>query len=175
MTSVSAYSKMAFRDPSTIGAYRQQIVERLFGAMLSARLNELAQKAAAPILGAATSRGLFVKSAEVTTLSALAKEDSIDKALETLFIEAERVSQFGFTATELDREKTAYLRTVESAMAEIAKRPSDELADELVRNFTQAEPFPGLANEVEITRRVMPGITLAELNGLAKEWMPGNA
>ena len=172
MTSVSAYSKMAFRDPSTIGAYRQQIVERLFGAMLTARLNELAQRADAPILGAASNRSVFVKSAEVTTLSALAKEDAIDKALETLFIEAERVSQSGFTATELDREKTSYLRFVESAMAEIAKRPSDELADELVRNFTQAEPFPGLANEVEITRRVMPGITLAELNGLAKEWMP---
>jgi zinc protease len=141
MATVSAYSKMAFRDPSTIGAYRQQIVERLFGSMLSARLSELSQRVDAPILGAGSSRGIFVKSAEASTLSALAKEDTIDKALEMLFTETERVTQFGFTPSELEREKTSYLRAVESAMAEIAKRPSAQLADELVRNFTQASRF----------------------------------
>jgi len=172
MATVSAYSKMALRDPSTIGAYRQQIVERLFSAMLSARLTEMGQKVDAPFLGAGAGRGLFVKSSEASTLSALAKEDAIDKALEALFTETERVTRFGFTGSELDREKTSYLRAVESAMAEISKRPSGQLADELVRNFTQAEPFPGLVAEVDITRRVMPTITLGEVNGLAKEWMP---
>jgi zinc protease len=172
MATVSAYSKMAFRDPSTFGAYRQQIVERLFSSMLSARLTEMGQKVDAPFLGAGSSRGIFVKSAEASTLSALAKEDAIDKALEALFTETERVTRFGFTASELDREKTSYLRIIESAMVEIGKRPSGQLADELVRNFTQAEPFPGLIVEVDVTRRVMPTITLGEVNGLAKEWMP---
>ena len=172
MPSVSVYSKMAFRDPSSVGAYRQQMVERLFGAMLTARLNEIARKPDAPFMGAGSSRGLFVKSAEASTLSAMAKEDGIDKTLEVMFTEAERVTKFGFTATELDREKTTYLRNLEALMTEIDKRQSGQLADEYVRNFTQAEPFPGLGNEAAITRRMIPGITLAEVNGLAKEWMP---
>ena len=105
-------------------------------------------------------------------LNASAKNDAIERALETMFIETERVNRFGFTTTEFDREKTDYLRGMEQALAEMEKRQSAQMADEYVRNFTQAEPFPGLANEVAITRRLLPSISLAEVNGLAKEWMP---
>ena len=171
-TTVAVYSKMAFRDPTSVGAYRQMVVERLFGSMLSQRLNELARKPEAPFLGAAASRGLFVKSAEASTLTALSKDDQVAKTLQVLFAETERLVKFGFTATELDREKASYQRNVDQAVVEEQKRQSSQLADEYVRNFTQAEPFPGLGNEAAITRRVMPTITLAELNSLAKEWMP---
>jgi zinc protease len=163
---------MAFRDPSTAGAYRQQIVERLFASMLSARLAEIAQKPDAPFLNAASGRGLFVKSAEASMLMALAKEDSIDRTLEALFTEAERVNKFGFTASELDREKASVLRSLSQLMTEKDKRPSRALAEEYIRNFTQSEPFPGLDYEADLTRKVLPGISLAEVNGLAKEWMP---
>ena len=172
MPSVAAYSKMAFRDPSTVGAYRQQIAERLFSSMLSARLNEIAQKPDSPFLGAGAGRGLFVRSAEASTLSAATRNDSLARALETMFVEMERVTRFGFTTTELDREKTSYLRGMEQALAEMEKRQSAQMADEYVRNFTQAEPYPGLANEVSVTRRVLPTISLQEVNGLAREWMP---
>jgi zinc protease len=163
---------MAFRDQSTVGAYRQMVVERLFGSMLSQRLNDLAQKPDAPFMGAAANRGLFVKSAEASTLTAMSKDDSVAKTLEVLFAETERVVKFGFTPAELDREKASYQRSVDQMLTEAQKRQSSQLAEEYVRNFTQAEPFPGLGNEADITRRVMPTITLAEINGLAKEWMP---
>lgn len=172
MTQVTVYNKMAFRDPSTAGAYRQQIAERLFSSMLSARLAEIAQKPAAPFLNAATGRGLFVKSAEASMLMAIAKEDSIDRALETLFVEAERVTKFGFTSSELEREKESLLRGLSQLMTEKDKRQSRQLADEYIRNFTQAEPFPGLDYEADLTRKVVPRISLTEVNGLAKEWMP---
>ena len=42
---------------TTVGAYRQQIVERLFGGMLSTRFAEMAQKPDAPFLGAGAGRG----------------------------------------------------------------------------------------------------------------------
>jgi zinc protease len=171
-TQVAVYSKMAFRDPSTGAAYRQQIVERLFGSMLTARLVELAQKPDAPFVNASSGRGLFVKSAEASVLMALAKDDQIAQTVEVLFAEAERVTKFGFTGTELERHKTNMLRGMTQALAEKDKRQSAQLADEYVRNFTQAEAFPGLEYEVDLIRKVMPGISLAEVNGLAREWMP---
>jgi zinc protease len=133
---------MAFRDPSTVGAYRTQIVERLFGSMLSARLDELAQKPDAPFMNAGSYRSLFVKSAEASTLMAIAKDGKVAPTLEALFTEAERVTRFGFTQTELDREKTGLLRGLTQSMARKDKRQSVQLANEYVRNFTQAEPFP---------------------------------
>src|SRR5438552_2616890 len=48
------------RPYGTVGVYRQRLIDRLFGSMLSARLSEIAQQAHAPFLGAGTGRGAFV-------------------------------------------------------------------------------------------------------------------
>jgi len=172
MTQVSVYGKMALRDQSTVGAYRRQLVEGLFAGMLNARFSEMAQKPDAPFMAAGAGRGLFVKSAEASMLNALVKDGGVEKGLTALYAEAERVEKFGFTQTELDRQKTGLLRGLEQAVAEKDKRPSGQLAAEYVRAATQGEPIPGLAFEADITRAMVPTITLAEVNGLAAEWVP---
>ena len=80
--SISVYSKMDARDQRTVGAYREQIVERLYATMMGARFSELAQKPDAPIVGAGGGRGGFVRSKEVVTLGAGVKGDAIEKAFE---------------------------------------------------------------------------------------------
>jgi zinc protease len=171
-TSVAVYGKMPMRDQTTVGSYRRQIVERLFTGMLSARLSEIAQKPDAPFLGAGAGRGLFVRTAEISTLSAGVKEDGIERGLEALFTEAQRVVRFGFTATELDRQKRNIMRGLEQAVAEKDNHPSDPLADEYTRNFTDQEPIPGIEYEAALYARFLPEITLAEINALAKDWVP---
>jgi zinc protease len=171
-TQVSVYGKMALRDQSTVGAYRRQIVEGLFAGMLNARFAEIAQKPDAPFMAAGTGRGLFVKNAEASMLNAMVKEGGVEKGLTALYAEAERVRKFGFTQTEFDRQKASLLRGMEQALTEKDKRPSGQLAAEYVRAVTQAEPIPGLAYEAEITRALVPTITLTEVNGLAAEWVP---
>jgi len=171
-TSVAVYSKMPARDQSTIGGYRQQMVERLFAGMLSARFSEMAQKPDAPFLGAGAGRGQFVRPLEVSTLSAGVKEDGVERGLDALFTEALRVEKFGFTATELDRVKRNIMRGLEQAVTEKDNTPSSSLADEYVRNFTDQEPSPGIEYEMGLHSRFLPEITLAEVNGLAKQWAP---
>jgi zinc protease len=58
-TIITVSSMMAARDQTTIGAYRQQTVERVFGGLLSGRLAEIAQNRCAA-LDPDTSRGLAV-------------------------------------------------------------------------------------------------------------------
>src|SRR5580765_522926 len=171
-TSVSVYSKMPARDQTTIGAYRQQIVERLFSGMLSTRFSEMAQKPDAPFLGAGAGRGQFVRPLEVSTLSAGVKEDGVERGLDALFSEALRVEKFGFTATELDRVKRNTMRGLERAVTEKENTPSSSLADEYARNFTDGEPSPGIEYEMGLHGRFLPEITLAEVNALAKQWVP---
>jgi zinc protease len=171
-TSVAVYSKMPPRDQTTVGAYRRQIVERLFSGMLSQRFAEIAQKPDAPFLGASAGRGQFVRTAEVSSMSAGVKEEGIERGLEALFTEGERVVRFGFTATELDRQKRNIMRGLERAVAEKANQPSAPLADEYTRNFTDKEPIPGIEYEAALHERFLPGITLAEINALARDWVP---
>jgi zinc protease len=147
-------------------------IERTFAALLSARLSEMAQKPGAPFLGAQTNRGLFVQSAEVTTLNALVADGGAEKGLAALLAEADRVARFGFTQTELDRYRLTILRVFEQLASSTDEHTSESLADEFVRSFTQGEPIPGIAYEYALARRFLPEITLADVNGLARDWVP---
>ncbi len=171
-TRISVSSKMAARPMVTIGEYRQHMVERLFSSMLSVRLNEIAQAPNAPFLAARTGRGLLVRAEEATTLDALVAKGGVERGLAALFAEVDRVARFGFTATELDREKLNLQRGLQRAANEKDKSPSGPLADEFVRNFIQAEPIPGIVYEFGLNQRFLPEITLAEVNSLAEDWMP---
>ncbi len=171
-TSISVSTKMPARDQSTVGAYRRMMAERLFSGMLSDRLGEITQQPSAPFLAAQTSRGIFVRTAEVTSLDALVAQGGVERGLTALFTEIDRVARFGFTATELDRQARGLQRVLESATVEKNKSPSGPLADEFIRNFLQGEPIPGIVNEYALNQRFLPQITLAEINALAKTWAP---
>ena len=171
-TTVGVFARMPSRDQSTVGAYRQQMVERLFGALLSDRLSEIADKPGAPFLAAETSRGLFVQTVELTVLNALVAEGNVPRGLTALLAEVQRVVQFGFTQTELDRQKLDSYRYLDQALVEREKSPSAPLADEFIRNFMNAEPIPGIVYEQALSQRFLPEITLAEVNAVAKSWVP---
>ena len=171
-TIVSVTSTMPERDQTTIEAYRQSLVERLFAGMLSDRLDELAHSTDPPFLAAETSRSLFIGPSEGTSLTALVTENGIERGLTAMFAEAERVKRFGFTASELERQKANMRLFLERASVEEATWESDRLADEYARNFLQQEPIPGIGYEFALHQRFVPEITLAEVNALAKDWLP---
>jgi zinc protease len=171
-TIINVTRTMPARDQTTIGAYRQSLVERLFAGMLSDRFAELAQSANPPFLAAETSRSLFIGPAEATSLAALVPDTGIERALTAMFAEAERVRRFGFTSTELERQKANMRLFLERAAIEEATWESGRLADEYARNFLQKEPIPGIGYEYALHQRFVPEITLAEVNAVANDWMP---
>jgi zinc protease len=162
------------RDPepeARVADYRRSLVEALFFAMLDSRLAERAQEPSPPFLGASASGGSFVRSKEVNMLSASVEEGGLDRGLEALLIEAERARRHGFLSSELDREKTALLRSYEQAWAERDKTESGAYASEYIRSFLEDEPIPGIEFEVELARNLGPGITLEEVNHLAETFL----
>ena len=168
---VAVYHKLPLRDQSTVSSYRQMLVERLFNGMLNERLVEITQKPGAPFLGAVSSQGRFIGSKEVYVLSALVEGGGIAGGLRALYTEGERVTRFGFTATELERQKSEMMRVFENALAEKETEDSGTYAQELSRSFLQEEPTPGIQYEYDLHVHFLPGITLDETNRLAKEWM----
>jgi zinc protease len=171
MNSVNVYWKQALRDESTVGAYRQSIVENLYNRMVNTRLFELTQQADPPFLGAFSGQGRFIGSKEIYILGAGVAENGIERGLEAVLTEAERVDRYGFTESELEREKRKLLRNMEQAYAEREKTESSSYASEYVRSFLYDEPIPGVAYESELHKELVPGIQLQEVNRLAKEWI----
>lgn len=171
-TMVSVFSVAEAGDQRTYRTYRQQMVERLFARLLTSRLEEIAQRPGAPFLAAQSERGLFVRTAVMTSLAALVPDGGAERGLSALLTETERVVRSGFTQSELDREKLGSQLYLDQALAERDKSPSGPLADELVRHVVQDEPVPGIVNEQAMSQRFLPGITLAEINALAAAWIP---
>lgn len=171
-TRISVATSMTAREQATIGAYRRRMVEQLFEAMLSARLDEIAQAPNAPFLRARTDRALFVRTVEVTSLDALVAGGGVERGLQALFAELARVARFGFTAPELSRMKLNLQRGLERSVVEKDKSPSGPLADEFIRNFIETEPIPGIVYEYGLSQRFLPEITVEEVNAVAADWMP---
>jgi zinc protease len=173
-TVVELQTLLPSRPQKTVADYRQQTVDNLFSGMLSARFSEIRQQPNAPFINAGASRGnFFARSKDAATLAALVKEDGIERGLESLLSEAERVARFGFTASELERQKQNVLRSYERFALEKENTESAERADEYVRNFLTGEPLPSADDEYALHKKFLPGITLEEVNKLAKEWFTG--
>jgi zinc protease len=170
-SAVTVLYKQPVREQRTLGSYRRGLVEALYNDMLNDRLNELTQKPDAPFIGAGSSQGRFIRSKEVYVLGAAVKDGEMDRGFEAVLTEAERVDRHGFTSTELERAKQDLLRGYERAYAERDKSESDGYADEYVQHFLEGDPIPGIASEYELAKRFLPGIQLAEVNRLAREWI----
>src|SRR5678815_869335 len=87
-------------------------------------------------------------------------------------MEAERVARFGFTETELARQKASVLRNYERLALEKENTLAANKAGEYVRNFLMNETLPSAEDEYALHKRFLPEITLAEINKLAREWYP---
>ncbi|HEX6731972.1 MAG TPA: insulinase family protein [Pyrinomonadaceae bacterium] len=175
-TSIEVDTLLPARPQGTVGVYRQKTVDRLFSGMLNARFSELAQKPDAPFLFGFSGRGSFLaRTKEIAFLSAVVKEGSVEQGLRAMLTEAERVARFGFTETELARQKVSILRNYERLALEKENALSAMKAGEYVRNFLMNETLPSAEDEYALHQRFVPEITLAEINKIAREWFPVSA
>ena len=138
--------------------------------MLNQRLYELTKLPEPPYLGAGYGQGRWIRSKEFAFLAAGVKENGFDVGLEALLTEAARARRFGFTQSELRREKKDMLRSMEQAYRERDKLRSEGFAAEYIRHLLEDEPIPGVEKEFELHKRLLPTIDLAEVNEFASKW-----
>jgi zinc protease len=163
--------KQPKRFNTTTATYRQHLVEELFGSMFNDRFSEITQKPNPPFINAFASQGDLVRSAESFSLTAMVADNGIQRGLNALLTEGERVKRFGFLQSELDRAKKDLQRGIEQEYAERDKTNSDVYAESYVSAFLQSEPSTSIQYDLDAVARLLPGITLAEVNKLAGEWM----
>ncbi len=172
MTLVQLYHKHPAHTMGTHGEYRQSIIHQLYNQMLSNRLQELTMQAEPPFLMAQSGYGGFIGPKDAYTSVAVTQGNQIRSSIENLVIENERVKMFGFTKTELEREKKSLLRSIEKMFNEKDKAKSDNFVREYTRNFLKPhDPIPGIEYEYELYKKYMPTIELEELNVLAEKWI----
>lgn len=155
----------------TTGDLRTANIRSLFNQMIGARFSELMKQANPPFLQAGTNISGFLAGLDVASTVVYAKPGELEKGLKAALAETERVKLFGFTQSELDRAKQSYLTSMEAAFKEKDKTSSDNYVQEYVRLFLDEEASPGITYEYNFAKNVTPGITLTEVNALAKKYL----
>jgi len=171
ISNVAIYFKRDVTPYSTVGDYRRKTVEALYNSMLGTRLYELTQQSDPPFIYANSFTSQLVRTKEFYYLGAVVKEDGVARGLDAVMTEGMRVRKYGFTQTELDRMKQNLLRSMQQAYEEREKTESRSYAAEYIRHFLQGEPSPGIEYEYDLYKTYLPGVTLAEVNTLATEFI----
>ena len=154
-------------DPvKTEADFRRSLKESLFFSMLNARLSEKAQSGEVPFLNAGGFNFGLARPIKGYGLQAQVPEDSLLAGLEALLTEATRIRQHGFTESELVRQKQDMLRSFETSYAERENIPSSQLAQAYVQHVLTGEAAPGIAAEYDLARRMIPSISVEEVNAV---------
>ncbi len=170
-TQVQLMYKHDKKDNKTEADFRRMVVEQLYNGMLNARLNELRQTSAPPFISGFAFYSSLTRTKDAYQSFASVSESGIETGLKTLLTENERVRKFGFTQSELDRQKKEVLVRYERQYNERDKTESRNFASEYVRHFLAGDPVPGIEYVYNFFKQQIPTVTLEEINKLAGEWI----
>jgi zinc protease len=173
MTTTEAEILIKHKAPElkTVADYRTALVHGLFDQMLSERYAELLRRSDPPYISGSAGISGFMGGLDAYDASVQAKPGELEKGLKAVWRETERLKRFGFTATELERAKTAYLNEMESAVKEKGKTNSINYVKEYQAYFLTNNAAPGIDKEYQMTKEDLPGITLIDVNSLTASYI----
>lgn len=171
--SVSLYIKhnAPAASEKTLKYLRDQTVQSLFSMMARDRITELLQKGVPPFISGGIGYGGFFPGYNTFSVSVSAKPDQDDSAFKSIYTEAQRIFQHGFTSGELDRAKTNMLTSYESRYKQRDKISNDQYASDIENNYLEGEPLTSIDFDWEFVQKVLPTISLDEVSAKAKQWM----
>jgi zinc protease len=152
---------------TTVGDYRDKVIEGLCFSMLSARFEELKNSATPPFVYAyAYVGGGWARGYESYNGGAMCGINQLQQAVEALVTESMRVKKYGFTADELTRAKASILSDYEKQYKERDKTESGRLTYELVSNFFEKDAIPGIEWEYNYVKDNIDGISLKDFDAI---------
>jgi zinc protease len=155
------------KKATTLGEYRKELLHNLYASMLGSRLRELTQKENPPFVYAFAGFGNYAKNYNSFSVQGSTGTNDIKKGMDAALEELERAVRFGFTEPELERARKNTMSAYENSYNNRDKTESAMFADEYIRNFTDNESVPGISNEFEQIKSLLPTITIAEVNAVA--------
>lgn len=163
--------KAPMASEKNLGYLREKTIQSLFGMMTRDRINELLQKGVPPFVTGTIGYSGLVEGYEMLAISAAAKPDQGDLAFKSIYTEAQRIYQHGFTSEELERAKTNLLTSYESRYKQRDKIKNDEFASDFKSHYIEGEPLTSIDWDWDFVQKILPTIPVQEISARAKKWM----
>ena len=150
---------------------RSKYIRSLFNRITGDRMSELVLKGEPPFVSGSIRIGNYAREYDVAYFSATSKPNRENIALQTIYTEVQRVLRHGFTESELERAKINLLTSMESSYKRRDKISNDRYIGGMQRHYLTGEPLTTKEFDWEFAQKVIPGISVEELNALANEYI----
>ncbi|MBA4321608.1 MAG: insulinase family protein, partial [Odoribacter sp.] len=158
-------------DQKNLDYLREQLLIRLMNAMMGTRINDLLQKGNPPFVAGSVSYSEIVRGYDVLSISAAAKPNQEDIALQSIYTEADRARRTGFTTAELGRARANLMTSYDNYYKQKDKISNDKYLSDMQDYFLSNEPFPSVDFEYEFVKTMLPAVTAEEISALFKSLM----
>ena len=158
-------------DKGTMAYLIEDYVKNVISRMFSQRLQEMTQEESCPFFQAYAEDGQYIlsRTKDCFGIEGYPKEGKDLETLQTLYREARRVREFGFTATEYARAQADYLSGLEKRYTNRDKRKNAEFGNAYRDHFLTNEPIPPLDNLYQTMQMIVPNIPVQAINQMLPE------
>jgi zinc protease len=162
-------------QPDSAAKRARELEEQFAVAILNRRLEKLAQADTnPPFVSAALAISELEKTAETTSLGAVARLGNWRSALQAIEQEQRRLVQFGVTPDEVEREVTNSRTAIEASVAAASTRTSAALAEALVGAVDRAAVVTSPADRLAFFQSVAPQLTPERIGAAARRLFEGS-
>ncbi|MBO6188515.1 MAG: insulinase family protein [Prevotella sp.] len=174
MSAVSIMMKHETTKPeekTTMAYLIQDYMTSVIAQMMNQRLSEMTQEESCPFFQAYADDGTYMlsRTKDCFELNGYPKEGKDMETLQTLYREARRAREFGFTATEYARAQADYLSALEKRYTNRDKRKNDEFGNDYRDHFLDNEPIAPLDYLYQTMQQIVPNIPVQAVNQMLPE------
>ncbi|MDE5840405.1 MAG: insulinase family protein, partial [Muribaculaceae bacterium] len=152
------------------GYMSEALMQSIFIDMLQNRLSEYALNPECPYAGAQVRMGEFLVAAtkDAFSVTVVPKDDVLSAYNAAMGVVA-RACKTGFTQTELERANAELLNSYEKSFNEKDKTYNEKYGRELIRHFIDNEPTPGIEEELNLAKQILPMLPVEAYNQIAQQ------
>ena len=158
-------------EKANMGYLVQSYATSVIARMMNQRLSEMTQEESCPFFQAFADDGQYMlsKTKDCFELIGVPKEGKDMETLQTIYREARRAREFGFTASEYARAQADYLSALEKQYTNRDKRKNAEFGDQYRDHYLSNEPIPPLDVLYQLMQQIAPNIPVAVINQAVPE------
>jgi len=155
------------RAIATEADYKADLTQELFDNLMFTRIYaETSRQPDPAYVSVNAGIGTLIDDVNAMSLSVVAKKGRLQTAFEEADKMLEQVRRYGFTASELERAKTKYLRLLDQELQEKDKKKSVAYVKEYQDLFLNDNAAPGIDWEAAYIHKHIGEITLTDLQDL---------
>lgn len=164
--------KKILPTPDSLDFQKKRLITDIADQIVNHRLDTLSRKADAPFTSASISSGIFLHKIKYAEISADCDPKNWKPSLSLIEQTLRKALKFGFTESELAREKKDFIAGLDNAVKEASTRESKVLARKIIWHLNADRVFMSPQQKKELFTPIIKSVTLKDVHDAFKNiWL----